>query len=50
MNQMDQYKGQKKQWEKPQLFNLSIDAYTKTGFLGPSVDFTSTSATNTASS
>lgn len=49
MNQNGQYKGQKKQWEKPQLFNLSVED-TKTGFLGPSVDFTNTTATNTASS
>ena len=50
MNQNGQYKGQKKQWEKPQIFNLSVEADTKTGFLGPSVDFTNTSATNTVSS
>ncbi|MGD2087438.1 MAG: hypothetical protein PVH61_14735 [Candidatus Aminicenantes bacterium] len=51
MNQIDQYKGRKKQWEKPQLFNLSVEADTKTGFLGPSADFTNTvTANNTVTS
>jgi hypothetical protein len=51
MNQKNQNNGRKKQWEKPQLFNLSVEADTKTGFFGPSADFTnSTSANNTITS
>lgn len=51
MNQKGRYKSQKKQWEKPRLFNLNVEADTKTGAFGPSVDFTNTTtATNTVSS
>ena len=47
MNQMDQHKGQKKQWEKPQLFNLSIEMNTKDNFGGVQTDWSNTTATNT---
>jgi hypothetical protein len=35
-----------KQWEKPVLVNLSVEADTKTGFLGASADFTNTTTAN----
>ena len=46
MNLPDKSSCLKKQWEKPQLFNLGVEADTKTGFLGASADFTNTTTAN----
>jgi hypothetical protein len=46
MHRTDQDKNLKKRWEKPRVFNLSVEADTKTGFLGASADFTNTTSAN----
>lgn len=45
MNQIDQYKGRKKQWEKPLLVDLGVES-TKSGGGGTKTDlFNTTTAT-----
>lgn len=48
MNQKDQYKGRKKQWEKPLLVDLGVES-TKTGGGGTVTDFSNTTTATLAS-
>jgi hypothetical protein len=50
MNQTERPGFKKKQWEKPQLLNLSVEADTKTWFGGAQTDWSNTTATNTLAS
>jgi hypothetical protein len=51
MNRENSTFSEKKSWQKPRLVNLGVEADTKTGGGGPSVDWSNTTtATNTLTS